>query len=83
MKKQWLRRLHNAWRDEAARAHAELKKQLASLTKKHRNASTARTKNQIQDRIDHKKEEIAELNAVDAQFVVFLKAQGFSAKVMR
>jgi hypothetical protein len=83
VKKQWLRRLHNAWRDEAAKAHAELKKQLASLTKKQRNASTARTKKQMQDSIDKKKEQIAELKAVDAQFVAFLKSQGYLAKVIR
>jgi hypothetical protein len=79
-KKQWWRRLHLAWRDEALQAHAAMKKQLATLATKYKKANRARTKIQIKNSVDNKRNEIAELMAVDASFVAFLRTQGIAAK---
>lgn len=79
-KTKWLQRMHGAWGDLATQARAELKKQLTSLAAKHRKASGTRAKGRIQNSIDKKQNEIAELEAVDSLFVGFLEAQGVSAK---
>jgi hypothetical protein len=82
-KKKWLQRMHGAWRDLATQARAELKKQLTSLTTKHRKASGTRAKGQIRNSIDKKQNEIAQLEAVDSLFVAFLETHGVSAKRIR
>jgi hypothetical protein len=79
-KTQWWRRMYRAWREKALQAHAEMKKQLASMAKELQKASRAQTKKQLQTRLNHKKKEIAELEAVDAKLVAFLRTQGIPAK---